>query len=134
MEKVFQEESNIGGKRVFINLTNHPSSAWGTEQEREAKNYGEIIDIPFPSIPVDINDTELNALVDKYYVHIKKQPYPVVMLQGEFVFVYRLVNRLKEVGIRVFSACTERIVSEDTKPDGSVVKTSRFQYRGLREY
>ena len=134
MKKVFQEKSNIGGKRVFINLTNHPSSSWGIEQTQDAKKYGDIVDIAFPDIPVDISDPDLKALVEEYLNRVKTYDDPVVMLQGEFVFVYRLVNRLKEAGIRVVSACTERIVSEDTKPDGSVVKTSHFQYRGLREY
>ena len=134
MEKIFQKESNIGGKRVFINLTNHPSSAWGTEQIREAENYGEIADFPFHNIPVDISDTELDALVDEYYARIMEQSDPIVMLQGEFVFVYRLANRLKEAGIPVFSACTDRIVSEEVQPDGSIIKTSHFRYGGLREY
>lgn len=63
MEKVFQEKSNIGGKRVFINLTNHPSSLWGIEQTQDAEKYGDVVDIAFPAIPVDISDPDLNDLV-----------------------------------------------------------------------
>ena len=132
MEKVF--ENNVGRKSVFINLTNHHSSLWGKEQIQDAEKYGDITDLAFPGIPVDISDPELNALVDEYYKNISEYSEPVVMLQGEFVFVYRLVKRLKEAGIRVFSACTERIVSQEIKPDGSVIKTSSFHYGGLREY
>lgn len=134
MEMIFDDNINIGRKSVFINLTNHPSSTWGREQICDAENYGEITDLTFPYIPLDISNTELNTLVDEYFTCIKAYYNPVVMLQGEFVFVYRLVNRLKAAGIPVYSACTKRIVSEIKQQDGSIIKTSRFNYGGLREY
>lgn len=132
MEKVF--ENNVGRKSVFINLTNHPSSLWGKEQIQDAEKYGDITDLAFPNITVDISDPELNDLIEKYFNLVKTYDDPVVLLQGEFVFVYRLVNRLKGAGIPVLSACTERVAHEEIKEDGSVIKTSGFRYGGLREY
>ena len=43
-------------ENIFINFSNHPSDRWSNEQKKAALNYGEIIDIPFPS--VDSNGDE----------------------------------------------------------------------------
>ena len=84
---------------MFINLSNHPVGSWSKEQIEATKIYGEIIEYPFPQIPVSVSDEEMNRLVSKYFELIMKHDQPVVMLQGEFVFVFRLVTRLKKAGI-----------------------------------
>lgn len=122
------------GKCVFINLSNHPSSEWGSGQTEDARKYGDIVDIPFPKIPADITDPQLNALVEQYFEKVMQYENPAVMLQGEFVFVFRLVTRLKREGIRVFSGSTERKGTEERLADGSIRKESVFEYCGLREY
>ena len=119
---------------MFVNLSNHPSSQWGDEQRRDAMQYGEIIDISYPRIPVRIENDAMDALVDTYYDQIVSLNNPVVMLQGEPVFAFRLTNRLKAIGIKVLVSCTERISEEERLEDGSVRKTSRFIYGGMREY
>ena len=54
-----------------------------------------------------LSEEELEKLVDQYEKKIAVLDEPVVMLQGEYVFTYRLVERLKEAGILVLASCTE---------------------------
>ena len=119
---------------MFINLSNHGSEMWGKKQMEDARQYGEVVDLAFPPISVDISNDKMNSLVEEYLGKILKYEKPVVMLQGEFVFVYRLVTILKEKRIPVFACCSERISSETKQLDGSVKKVSQFVYGGLREY
>ncbi|MBO6206365.1 MAG: hypothetical protein J6O73_05440 [Lachnospiraceae bacterium] len=119
---------------MFINLSNHPSSQWGEAQRQDALRYGEIVDIPYPQIPVKIANEEIDSLVNNYYDLIVQYDEPTVMLQGEPVFAFRLTNRLKTVGIKVLASCTERVSEEEKLEDGSVRKISQFLYGGMREY
>ncbi len=123
-----------GDTTVFINLSNHSSCAWDERQRADAHRFGHILDISFPKIKTDITEEQMNSLVDEYYGMILCYKKPVVLLLGEFVFVFRLVTRLKQTGIRVVSTCTERCVEEESMPDGSVHKVSKYYYRGLRDY
>ena len=125
---------DFGGKHVFINLSNHPSSQWGDAQRQDALAYGEIIDLAYPQIPITIENDAMDALVSSYYDQIVRYDKPVVMLQGEPVFAYRLTNRLKEAGIKVLASCTERVATEEMMDDGSIRKVSNFCYGGMREY
>ena len=119
---------------VFINLSNHPSSLWDKTQTEDALQYGEIVDLAFPAIPVSISDKYMNHLVQEYANKIMEYDNPVVMIQGEFVFVFRMVTRLKSMGIRALACCTERISTEEKQADGSIKKVSRFVYGGMRGY
>ena len=119
---------------MFINLSNHPVGSWSKEQIEATKIYGEIIEYPFPQIPVSISDEEMNRLVSKYFELIMQHDQPVVMLQGEFVFVFRLVTRLKKAGIKVLAACSERVATEVEGANGSRIKTSEFRFACYREF
>ena len=134
MYKGIYKQGNNGGKRVFVNLSNHPSDQWGEAQRQDALCYGEIIDLPYPQIPVKIENDAMETLVSDYYDQIVRLDKPVVMLQGEAVFAFRLANRVKEAGIQVLASCTERVSEEERLEDGSIRKVSRFQYGGMREY
>ena len=46
-------------KETFINLSNHPSDKWDEKQMEAAKQYGEVMDIPFPSIPAQADENEV---------------------------------------------------------------------------
>ena len=118
----------------FINLSNHPSDKWSDEQLVAGKEYGEIIDIQFPAIDPNISNQEMNILVDEYYNLIQEYDHPVVMIQGEFVFTYRMVNKLKRNGIKAVTSCTARIVTEKFQADGTLEKTSLFRFVCFREY
>ena len=49
--------------RYFINLSNHPSAAWGADQLAAAAQYGTIVDVPFPNIDPTLSTEEVLRLV-----------------------------------------------------------------------
>ena len=120
--------------RVYINLSTHSSNNWSKTQLSAARAYGDITDIPFPQIDPGADSSVINELVSRYLGIILEYDTASVMLQGEFVFTYRLVKALKERGIKVLSACSERRVSEYTDENGRTQSRSEFEFVGFREY
>ena len=139
---------------MFINLSNHPSSNWPTEQKTEAeKLYGEVCDYPFPVVPVDFTSDDIEKKAESIVaeiVAIKKEAEDSclnsengntnlrnskfgVMCQGEFTLTYTIVSLLQKAGIEVVSAVSERIVREE-KVDEEIRKTAVFRFAGFREY
>jgi len=117
---------------LFLNLSNHPSEDWSKEQLAAAKEFGEIDDMKFPEIQPDADEAAIDALVEKNADEIIEKAETnklTVHVMGEMVFVFKLINRLKEEGIRCVASTTDRIVEEK---DG--VKTSRFNFVRFREY
>lgn len=119
---------------MFINLSNHPSAAWDPDQMRAAEKYGKVVDLRFPDVSPEAGSSEIDALVEKYLSEIVKCDDPVVMVQGEFVFTYRMVTALKSRGIKAVAATTGRVAEEEKRPDGTVVKTSKYKFSQFREY
>lgn len=119
---------------MFINLSNHPSSLWSESQLNEAKQYGEVVDLPFPLISPYVSEEDLAGLVNEYRQRVLSFGKPVVMLQGEYVFTYRLVKQLKEAGLSVLASCTDRKTVEKQEADGTTTKTSVFEFVGFRAY
>ena len=139
---------------MFINLSNHPSSNWPTEQKTEAeKLYGEVCDYPFPAVPVDFTSDDISYMagdIIEDILHRKKEIEDsteqssevetqiashafAVMCQGEFTLTYALVCLLQKAGIEVVSAVSERIVREE-KVGSEIRKTAVFRFAGFREY
>lgn len=127
---------------MFINLSNHPSDRWSEEQLKAAQAYGEIREIPFPNVdpesPAEVIQKQAEELVERVLDVLAALKSPdsdavadadVVMCQGEFTLCYRVVTILKEHGIRVVAACTERNV----RMDGDQ-KISIFRFVQFREY
>ena len=119
---------------VFINLSNHNSADWSTEQITAANAYGELLDLVFPDVDPYWTDEKLNQVVDSYFAQIMAYPDPVVMLQGEFVFTYRLTNRLIRAGIPVFAACSKRKAIEYTDENDRHIRRSEFEFVQFRRY
>ncbi len=119
---------------MIINLSNHPSATWDNYQKEAAGKYGQIIDIEFPIIPAQIDEEEVENLANDYAEKVTKYNPEAVMVQGEYSFTYRLVNKLKEFGITCISACSERMTTIEANPDGSCQKTSVFRFVKFREY
>lgn len=55
------------------------------------------------------------------------------MVQGEFVFTFRLVTELKKAGITAVAARTERKAIEKVE-NGITKTTSEFKFAGFMEY
>ena len=49
---------------MFINFSNHPSRAWVKTQLYAEMEYGEVIDIPFPSVNPYSNEEEIYKICE----------------------------------------------------------------------
>ena len=58
--------------KKFVNLSNHSSNTWSNMQLEEARKYGDIVDIEFPSIDPYLTKDEVKELnYCLYYQSIK---------------------------------------------------------------
>ncbi len=123
---------------MFINCSNHPSDKWDEKQITAAREYGEIVDVPFLQVPPDATEEQVRDLADELFhkiAAIAKSPQDdIVMVQGEYTLTYALVNVLKEQGYRVVSACSGRDVIERKGDNGEAIKESVFRFVRFREY
>lgn len=119
---------------MFINYSNHASSLWSEEQIAAARKYGCIVDVPFIDIDPSWDEEKIIELAEKTAGEIAGYNPQAVMCQGEFTFTFALVTKLKERGIRCFSACAKRVVREHLNAEGKTVKESVFVFEGFREY
>jgi hypothetical protein len=116
---------------MLLNLSNHPSAPWPANQKEAAeKEFETVQDLPFPQIPPNLSSAGLDQLVESYVQNIRNIDPIAVHIMGELTFTYRLVYKLKAIGIRCLASTTERIVSEDGKGN----KTSTFQFVQFRDY
>lgn len=116
----------------FINVSNHTSSDWQTDQLNAAKLIGTIYDIPFPMISPDWDTEKVAMLVDVYRKKIKELlPEPdgisVIHVMGESVFTFMLVSLLLSEQYIVVASTTERIVSYEGDKKISTFKFVRFR-------
>lgn len=117
---------------MFINLTNHPSENWSKEQLTAARQYGEIVDLPFPIIEPTFTKDDILLLVKESTDAIMtiKDGNTVVHVMGEMTFTHNLVNALEKAGITCLASTTER--NTIMLPDGR--KISEFKFVQFREY
>ena len=117
---------------LFLNLSNHPSSAWSDEQLAAARQYGEVKDMEFPAIGPDADEAAIVALAEEYekkIMDLAKNKHLTVHIMGEMTFTFCLVERLKRKGIDCVASTTNRQVEER---DGQ--KVSTFQFVRFRNY
>lgn len=120
---------------MLINVTNHPSASWSKQQiDAALRLYGEIIDLPFPLIRDEMTEEEINSLVQRYLKAILEYDHPTVLLQGEFIFTYRLIQSLKEHQIPAV-ACQSNIEREEHQDEnGNTVKRTVYRFGRFRAY
>lgn len=116
---------------MFINISNHPSNRWSKEQIEAAKQYGEIVDIPFPNVPADASETNIISLADNVMNLVRGVTFgnlssvrDAIHIMGESGLVFRLVSEIKEIWFfdPIYST-TERTVEEK---DGQKISVFRF--------
>ncbi len=95
-----------------MNFTNHLSEKWDENQRTEALKYGEIQDIPFPSVNPEEGEVYINRLANLYTEQILKLCPKAVLCQGEFCLAYQVIKNLKKRGILVLAACSKRMVKQ----------------------
>lgn len=116
---------------MFYNISNHPNAKWSPEQRAAAEAIGEEIrDIQFPNVPPTATTAEVAEMADRIAPITEAG---VAMVQGESSLAYAITRRLRDRGVRVVVACTERVSSEAQKPDGTIEKTSVFQFVCFRD-
>lgn len=114
---------------MFINYTNHPSIAWKEDQICAAKQYGEIVDIPFPGVVPEMDEAGISRLADREFEKLYSLKPDCVLCQGEFSLAYALIRKLRDAGIVVVAACTKRnVIMKDD------IKMSEFKFTGFRKY
>lgn len=125
-------------KKVLINHTNHPYEKWSDKQKEETmKEYDKVTDIRFPLILPHAGDFMLmdDLKGNLEFIARKYKPSETdVLISGEMVYTYRMVDALKRLGYRCIAATTERKVVETQNDDGSTTKTSVFEFVKYREY
>ena len=68
----------------FVNYSNHPSSAWSSDQIAAAHKYGDIIDIPFPNVSASSGEEEILQTAKDGVERIMRYNPAAVLVQGEF--------------------------------------------------
>lgn len=113
----------------FINFSNHPSERWDEKQIKESKKYGDISDLPFPSVNPFFNEEDIEKLADQYVKKILAYNPAAVMCQGEYTLCFKVVEKLKQNRVPVMAACSKRDVIETEHG-----KISTFHFVRYREY
>lgn len=121
-------------KHTFVNLTNHPSAQWSEAQRQAALAYGPIVDLPFPAVAESADLSAVAKLAAQYREKLNAFEAPVVLVQGESVFVYRLVRLLEQAEIPALACVSRRRVRETCLPDGSTEKVVSYVFGGFRPY
>lgn len=120
---------------MLINLSNHPSSRWSTDQTRAAADYGETMDLPFPSVDPWWTVEEVEQIADLYVekvLNLLKSQNPAprgVHIMGELTLCFALIKRLQERGISCIASTTERL-----SVDNGSTRVSEFRFCRFREY
>ena len=122
---------------MFINISNHPLCNWSSHQLAAVKEYGNVIDLPFPTVNPSGNEEYIRVLCDDYLKKIneicrdaaRRVSTATVHIMGEMTLTYALVNALQKQGAICIASTTERISVEK---DG--MKTSEFRFVQFRKY
>jgi len=116
---------------MLLNLTNHPSVNWPENQKSAAVYaYGSIEDMQFPQIDPRWDEDKIEQLAAEFALKIKEINPSAVHIMGEMTFTYRLVEKLKDIGLKCLASTTERIVTEDDRHN----KISVFKFVQFRKY
>jgi len=101
---------------MLINLSNHPSSHWDTNQKEAALMlYNYIMDLNFPTIDPEATPDTLITIAIEYLAKIKSllsknsdnQSF-AVHIMGESTFCYILVTLLNRENIPAIASTTRR--------------------------
>jgi len=96
------------------------------------KQFGGVIDMPFPVIDPHASLNTVQILAEKTFEMIKSMKiYDLrIHIMGEFTFSYNLIKHFQENKIPCFASTTVR--NAIMNPDGT--KTSAFEFLNFRPY
>lgn len=130
---------------MLINLSNHPTAVWLPEQTEAAHSaYGEVFDLPFPTVPADADEADIQTIAQEYLnkVQVIAQEYQskvqaitppaeaVVHIMGEMTLTYAIVCLLKQAGYTCVASTSVREVYEEEPGK----KTAVFRFVRFRKY
>lgn len=112
---------------TFVNFSNHPSDKWETKQRQSALAYGEIVDLPFPEVDAEADETRIEDMAAAYVGKILDLHPGAVLCQGEFCLAFQVASRLKAQGVTVLAACSRREVKVDGNRKETIFEFVRFR-------
>lgn len=123
---------------MLINFSNHPSSVWSKEQLDAAKQYGDIIDEPFPAVPPDASEKEIRMMANASILKIvglmlnsgQLDEPSAIHIMGEMTLTFAIVKRFIKEGFTCLASTTKREVTFDK--DGN--KVASFHFVKFRKY
>lgn len=118
---------------LFLNLSNHPCSSWTAEQLAAAREFGDIMDLPFPQVAPDAAEEEIGRLAGEQVALIRKYAAEhdvTVHVMGEMSLTYSLVSRLTALGIRCVCSTSYRVVRDE----GDGKRLVEFHFNKFRSY
>lgn len=118
---------------MFVNFSNHPIAKWSEKQKEEARRYGEVVDVHFPYVSPEASGRKVKEIAAGYVEQIMSLHPQCVLCQGEFCVSYHVITALKENGITVVAACSERR-AEEIRHGNEMKKISKFSFVQFREY
>ena len=147
---------------MLINVTGRAHNQWGKKQLQAAEGYGEILDFPMPAVAASASEEDVDhiaALIVRRILRTlgmeersvseteasrdggsedgvseEELSGHLILCQGDFTLVYRVVVALKERGLRVASPTYERVTKPTLKPDGTTVPGYSFEFVKFRAY
>ena len=99
-----------------------------------AEKYGGVIDYPFPEIDPNWNEAQVQKLAAETAEEIASLKPQAVLCQGEMSFGFRVTELLKEKGITVLCATSERVTEVSTDSEGRTIKKSSFEFIRFRRF
>lgn len=124
-------------KKIFINLTNHPSAKWSSEQLTASRKYGEVVDMAFPPVAATANILDIMGLARSMVADIcgaYSDSEIRVLVQGEMTLTHALVCEFHKNIIDCYAACSDRITEEVVNSDGTTTKKAIFKFVQFRMY
>lgn len=126
-------------KKIFINLSNHPSAKWSSEQLKAAPRYGDVVDIAFPPVAATANINDIMSLAKSMVADIcgayaSPDTDIRVLVQGEMTLTHALVCEFQNNIIDCYAVCSDRITEEVVNPDGTTTKKAIFKFVQFRVY
>ena len=119
---------------MLVNFSNHASETWSEKQYEAAMAYGGVIDISFPEVPAEADESEISIIADNSFFRIMSENPTAVLVQGEMSLSFAVVRRITAAGIPVICACSKRCCETVLREDGSTERKSVFKFIRFREY
>lgn len=118
---------------MLINLSNHPYDEWEEAQKNAAIIYGECVDMDFPAVDADADESYIIDLANDFFERIfelSQTNKVTVHVMGEMTFTCALVSKLLQNNIHCIASTSER----NSNNLGNGQKEIVFKFKRFRNY